>query len=358
MCKAIFPQQISFVINGICVCGETGHKMIELSELKKDTELNFIKTDSRNVAIVGAGAVGMSYAYSLLCRSVCDKLCIIDIDSKRAEGEAADLSHGVAFAESNMKITSGTYDMASDADILAICAGSAQRDGEDRLSLLQRNAGVVRGIVGDAIHAGFNGIFLVVTNPVDIMTLIALEASGFSPERVIGSGTTLDTARLRHQLGDYFEVDPRNVHAYVMGEHGDSEFIPWSQAMVATKPVFDVCDDNPAQFRYEDLINIGENVRGAAQKIIAAKGSTCYGIGMAMTRITRAVFGNENSILTVSSFLRGEYGQNGVCAGSPCIVGRTGVKSKVRLSLQEYELKLMDESCRLLKNAAHSLSGV
>jgi L-lactate dehydrogenase len=251
--------------------------MIELSERKKDKDLNFIKTDSRNVAIVGAGAVGMSYAYSLLCRSICDKLCIIDIDRKRAEGEAADLSHGVAFAESNMKITSGNYDMAVDADILAICAGSAQRDGEDRLSLLQRNAGVVRGIVRDAINAGFNGIFLVVTNPVDIMTGIALEASGFPPERVIGSGTTLDTARLRHLLGDYFEVDPRNVHAYVMGEHGDSEFIPWSQAMVATKPVFDKCDDNPVRYRYGDLINIGENVRGAAQNIIAAKGSTCYG---------------------------------------------------------------------------------
>lgn len=332
--------------------------MIELSERKIDTEMNYIKTDRRYVAIAGAGAVGMSYAFSLLCRSACDKLCIIDTDRSRAEGEASDLNHGVAFAESNMRISAGTYESAADADILAICAGAAQRDGENRLSLMQRNAVVVRGVIRDALNAGFRGILLVVTNPVDIMTRVALDASGFPPERVIGSGTTLDTARLRHLLGDYFGVDPRNIHAYVMGEHGDSEFIPWSQAMIGTKPILDVCDDNPAQFRYEDIINIGEDVRQAAQKIIAAKGSTCYGIGMAMTRITRAIFGDENSILTVSAFLRGEYGQHGVCAGSPCIVGRTGIKSKVRLTLQEYELKLMDESCRLLKNAARTLQGV
>lgn len=329
--------------------------MIELSERKIFTETENIGYDHRHVAIAGAGMVGMSYAFSLLCHGTCDKLCIIDTDRQRAEGEAADLNHGMAFAESNMKITAGGYESAADADILAICAGAAQKEGEDRLSLMRRSAAVVRNIVHDSKKAGFDGIFLVVTNPVDIMTGLVLEESGFPPEKVIGSGTALDTARLRHLLGDYFKVDPRNIHAYVMGEYGESEFIPWSQAVVGTKSVFDVCDDQPAQFKYEDIIDIGESVRQAAQNIIRAKGNTGYGIGMAMTRITRAIFGDENSILTVSALLRGEYGQHGVCAGSPCIVGRTGVKSKVRLSLLEYELKLMDKSCRLLKNAAHAL---
>lgn len=329
--------------------------MKELTESKKKPE-TVIYTDRRHVAVVGAGAVGMSYAYALLCRGVCDKISIIDIDRARAEGEADDLSHGVAFAESNVKISAGSYDIAADADIMAICAGAAQREGESRLSLLNRNAGVVRSIVRDAVSAGFDGIFLVATNPVDIMTGVALEVSGFQPERVIGSGTTLDTARLRHLLGSYFGVDPRNIHAYVMGEHGDSEFIPWSQAMIATKPVFDICDDYPDKYRYADLIDMGESVRRSAEKLISAKGNTSYGIGMAMTRITRAVLGDENSILTVSSLLRGEYGQNGVCAGSPCIVGRAGAISKIRLSLQEYELKQMDVSCRLLREAARSLT--
>ena len=232
---------------------------------------------------------------------------------------------------------------------MVICAGVAQKPGESRLNLLQRNTAVFRSIVGPVVESGFKGIFLVATNPVDVMTRITLSLSGFESRRVIGSGTALDTARLRYLLGDYFSVDPRNVHAYVMGEHGDSEFVPWSQAMVATKSVMDICEESGGRYCVEEMEKLSGEVRGAAQKIIEAKKSTYYGIGMALTRITRAIFGNESSVLTVSTMLNGEYGQTGVYVGVPCVVGRDGVKQIVTLRLTEKENGKFASSCDLLR---------
>ena len=305
--------------------------------------------DSRKVVLVGTGLVGMSYAYALLNQNVCDELVLVDIDKKRAEGEAMDLNHGLAFSGSHMKIRAGEYADCKDADIVVICAGVAQKPGESRLNLLQRNTAVFRSIVGPVVESGFKGIFLVATNPVDVMTRITLSLSGFESRRVIGSGTALDTARLRYLLGDYFSVDPRNVHAYVMGEHGDSEFVPWSQAMVATKSVMDICEESGGRYCVEEMEKLSSEVRGAAQKIIEAKKSTYYGIGMALTRITRAVFGNESSGLTVSTMLNGEYGQTGVYVGVPCVVGRDGVKQIVTLRLTEKENGKFASSCDLLR---------
>ena len=187
-----------------------------------------MRVDKRKVVIVGTGMVGMSYAYSLLNQSVCDELVLIDVNKTRAIGEAMDLNHGLAFANASMTIYAGEYSDCADADIVVICAGVAQKPGETRLDLLKRNAQVFRSIIDPVTSSGFNGIFLVATNPVDIMTRITCVLSGFNPRRVLGSGTALDTARLRYLLGEYLKVDPRNVHAYVMGEHGDSEFAPWS----------------------------------------------------------------------------------------------------------------------------------
>ena len=202
-----------------------------------------MKVDKRKVVIVGTGMVGMSYAYCLLNQSVCDELVLIDVNKVRAEGEAMDLNHGLAFANSNMTIYAGEYSDCTDADIVVICAGVAQKPGETRLDLLKRNTAVFRSIIDPVTSSGFNGIFLVATNPVDIMTRITCVLSGFNPRRVMGSGTALDTARLRYLLGGYLKADPRNVHAYVMGEHGDSEFVPWSQALLATKPIMDLCTE-------------------------------------------------------------------------------------------------------------------
>ena len=305
--------------------------------------------NKRKVAVVGAGMVGMSFAYSALNQAVCDELVLIDIDKKRAEGEAMDLNHGVAFAPSSMKIFAGDYPDCADADIVVLCAGVGQKPGESRLDLLKRNEEVFRSIIEPIVRSGFGGIFLVATNPVDIMARVTYELSGFNSNRVFGSGTTLDTARLRYLLGDYFSVDPRNVHAYVIGEHGDSEFVPWSQAMVATKSVHDICLQSNGKFCLEEMQQLSHEVRDAAQKIIEAKRATYYGIGMALVRIVRAILSGENSVLTVSARLWGEYGERDVYAGIPCIVNDHGIDRVLELKLTEEEQRQFRDSCDILR---------
>ena len=309
-----------------------------------------MRVDKRKVVIVGTGMVGMSYAYSLLNQSVCDELVLIDVNKTRAIGEAMDLNHGLAFANASMTIYAGEYSDCADADIVVICAGVAQKPGETRLDLLKRNAQVFRSIIDPVTSSGFNGIFLVATNPVDIMTRITCVLSGFNPRRVLGSGTALDTARLRYLLGEYLKVDPRNVHAYVMGEHGDSEFAPWSQALLATKPILELCGENDAVCR-ERLDQIEEEVRTAAYKIIEAKNATYYGIGMALTRITKAILGDEHSVLTVSAMMRGDFGQRDVFVGAPCIINQNGIQKVLPLSLTDEEMEKMNKSCDTLRES-------
>lgn len=311
---------------------------------------------NRKVALIGTGMVGMSFAYSALNQNVCDELVLIDIDKKRAEGEAMDLNHGLAFSHSSMKIYAGDYKDCKEASIAVICAGVNQKPGESRLELLKRNYNVFKSVVTSVTESGFGGIFLVATNPVDIMTRITYELSGFNPSRVIGSGTTLDTARLRYLLGDYFSVDPRNVHAYIIGEHGDSEFAPWSQAMISTKPLSKIIKDSPHKFRSEDMEKIAAEVREAAQKIITAKKATYYGIGIAITRIVRAILNDENTVLTVSARLKGEYGEKDVFVGTPCIVGKSGADRLIELDLTEDELKSFSHSCEILSREYESLN--
>ena len=309
-----------------------------------------MRSDKRKVAVVGTGMVGMSYVYSLLNQSVCDELTLIDINKTRAEGEAMDLNHGLAFAASNMKISAGNYEDCRDADIVVIAAGVAQKPGESRLDLLRRNTEVFRSIIEPVISSGFNGIFLVATNPVDIMTRITCVLSGFNPGRVLGSGTALDTARLRYLVGGYLRVDPRNVHAYVMGEHGDSEFVPWSQAFLATKPILELGKNGENELR-SCLDHIEEEVRTAAYRIIEAKQATYYGIGMALTRITKAILGDEHSVLTVSAMLRGDYGQRDIYTGVPCIINQNGVQRVLELSLSEQEMEKFGKSCKTLRES-------
>ena len=312
-------------------------------------------TDNRKVVLIGAGMVGMSYAYSLLNQNACDELVLIDLNKKRAEGEAMDLNHGLAFSAANMKIYAGEYEDCKDADIVVICAGVAQKPGETRLALLKRNAKVFRSIIEPVTASGFDGIFLVATNPVDIMTKITYVLSGFNPRKILGTGTALDTARLRYLLGEYLRVDPRNIHAYVFGEHGDSEFVPWSQAQLATKSILQLCDENPEVER-ERLKEIEREVQGAAYKIIEAKNATYYGIGMALTRITRAIFGDESSVLTVSAMLKGEYGQTDVFSGVPCIINKNGVQRVLKLALSQEELGRLEQSCNVLRDSYEELA--
>lgn len=306
-----------------------------------------MNTDKRKVVLIGTGMVGMSFAYSLVNQGgICNELVLIDLNKKRAEGEAMDLNHGLAFAKSNMKIYCGEYSDCKDADIVVIAAGVAQKEGETRLDLLKRNTEVFRSIITPVVKSGFDGIFVVATNPVDIMTRVTFELSRFGASKVIGTGTSLDTARLRYLLGDYFTVDPKNIHAYVIGEHGDSEFVPLSQVMLATKRVKGILDDEKSPYTYEGMARIEEEVRTAAYKIIEAKSATYYGIGIALTRIVKAILGDENSVLTVSAKLSGEYGTKGVFIGVPSIIGRNGVKEIVELELTE------DEQEKFLASAA------
>ena len=307
------------------------------------------KTDKRKIVLIGTGMVGMSYAYALLNQNLCDELVLIDINKKRAEGEAMDLNHGVAFSGGNMEIYAGEYTDCCNADLVVLTAGLPQKEGQNRLDLLKENRKIFERILQSVLENGFHGIFLVATNPVDIMTRIVYEISDFPPEKVIGTGTALDTARLRYLLGEKFMIDPRNMHAYVMGEHGDSEFVPWSQAMMTTKPIFDLCGETEG-CHFQELLELEEEVRMAAYKIIEAKKATYYGIGMAMARITKAIFGNEYSVLTVSAHLQGEYGENGIYIGIPCVVNRMGIQRIVELPLGSEEKQRLHSSCETLEN--------
>lgn len=301
----------------------------------------------KKIVLVGTGMVGMSFAYAALNQDLCDELVLCDINKTRAVGEAQDLNHGLAFSNTSMNIYQGDYKDCKDADIVVICAGVNQKVGETRLHLLQRNLEIFKTIVTPVVNSGFEGIFLVATNPVDIMTRITQELSRFPSEKVIGTGTTLDSARLRFLIGEYFDVDPRSIHGYVIGEHGDSEFVPWSQVMLATKPILDVIMDNDC-YKMEDILKISDDVRHAAYEIIKAKGATYYGIGMAICRVARAILQNENSILTISSKMNGSYGLQNVYVGNPCIINRQGATRTVELTLTSQETEQLKNSCKIL----------
>lgn len=310
----------------------------------------------RKVVLVGTGMVGMSFAYAALNQSVCDELVLVDLNTERAKGEAMDLNHGLSFSNSSMKIYAGDYSDCGDADIVVLCAGVAQKPDETRLQLLQRNTRVFESIVPRVVSEGFDGIFLVATNPVDIMTRVTYELSGFNAAKVIGTGTTLDTARLRYLLGAYFEVDPRNIHAYVIGEHGDSEFVPWSQAVMGVKPIADMLNEESDRCLKTELDRISNDVRTAAYEIIKAKGATYYGIGMAVCKIVRAIFHNENSIYTTSVRLRGEYGlRNDVFIGNPCIINSGGANRILELNLVNDELEKFKNSYKILDESFRSI---
>lgn len=302
--------------------------------------------DNKKVAIIGVGMVGMSYAYSMLNQNICDEIVLIDINKVRAAGEAADLSHGLPFAPSSMKIYSGEYEDCADADLVVICAGVSQKEGESRRDLLSKNYKVFKTIVEPIVESGFNGVFLVASNPVDIMTHIVYNLSGFPSGRVIGSGTTLDSARLRHMMSDYFKINPRNVHAYVIGEHGDSEFVAWSNAFISVRPLERLCEYKPAIM--EDMKKIAEEVKLSAYEIIKAKKATYYGIGMVLARLTRAILFDENSVFTVSAYLKGEYGLKGLYIGIPAVVNRNGVREILEINLSADEQEKLNKSAQII----------
>ena len=314
---------------------------------------------NRRVALVGCGMVGMSYAYALLNSDLCNELILIDINEDRAKGEAMDLNHGLCFSSSHMKIRAGSYEDCQYADLVVITASAGSRKpGETRFDQLNKNVAIFKSFIGKIVASGFNGIFLVASNPVDVMTRITYELSGFPANRVIGSGTTLDTARLRYLVGNYFQADPHSVHGYVIGEHGDSEFVPFSQLNLSTKNVEEFFTDERfnGDYKREDIEEIIEKVKYSGAEVINLKGATYYGIGMSLVRITKAIFGDENSVITVSSRLNGEYGLRDVYLGLPAYVNRNGVRKILPLNLTEEEVEKLRNSYNILKESYEALN--
>ncbi len=299
------------------------------------------------VVLVGAGDVGVAYAYALVNQGIVDHLAIIDIDERKTEGNVMDLNHGVVWAPSRTKVTSGTYADCEDAALVVLCAGAAQKPGETRLQLVDKNMRIFKSIVDEVMASGFDGIFLVATNPVDILSYATWKFSGLPAHRVIGSGTVLDTARFRYMLGEYFDVSPMSVHAYIVGEHGDSELPVLSSANIAGVGLRSKLEKNPEL--HDELEEIFIRTRDAAYEIIDAKGSTSYGIGMGLARITRAIFQNQEVALPVSALLRGEYGHEDMYIGTPAIVNRKGIRRVVELELDDYEAQQFDKSVATLR---------
>ena len=299
------------------------------------------------VVLVGTGFVGMSMAYSMLNSGGISELILIDIDKDKTVGEEMDLSHGLPYAPQKMIIKAGDYSQCKDAQVVVITAGIAQKPGQTRLELAEVNAKIVKSITKEIMASGFNGIIIVASNPVDLMTYVVAETSKLPKNQVIGSGTVLDTARLRYLVGDYLKVSSKNIHAYIMGEHGDSSFVPWEHCYVGCKRIIDVMKDN--HHPMEKLDKIHEDVVNAAYEIIEKKKATYYGIGMALTRLVAAVINDENSILTVSAYLNNQYGQDDIYIGVPAIINKNGVRELLELELNEKEQAKLDNSCKLMK---------
>lgn len=297
------------------------------------------------VVIVGCGNVGMSYAYALLNqRTSVNELVLVDLNKERAEGEAMDLNHCLAFAPSKIDIRCGDYSDCNDAKIVVIAAGTNQNKGETRMDLIYKNSKIFKSIVGEVVKSGFKGIFLVATNPLDVMTYLTWKYSGFDSHRVLGSGTSLDTSRLRYLIGEKLGIGPKNIHAYVIGEHGDSEFVPWSNATVGLQ--------NIGKFlSIEEKKQIADEVKNAAYKIIERKGATYYGIGMCLVSITNAILGDENKIITVSTYDK----ENDVFIGLPTIVNKRGSKGRVFVDLTEEETSQLQHSIDVIKGALNKI---
>lgn len=293
------------------------------------------------IVLVGCGNVGMSYAYSLVNSSVhIDELILIDINKEKAEGEALDLMHACSALNKKLIIKAGKYSDCKNADIVCICAGRNQNPGETRLDLINKNYAVFKSVVEEINKIKFNGIYLVATNPLDVMTAITQQLSNFPKNKVIGSGTTLDTARLRNILSMQLEINPKNIHAYVIGEHGDSEFIPWSNAVIGLNKAKDYLTTDQSN-------EILEDVRNSAYEIINKKGNTCYGIGVCLTNITKAILENSKSIFTVSCYDE----ENDVYIGLPAILGKNGVEKVLHFNLTKSENNMFQKSVEIIKDS-------
>ncbi len=306
--------------------------------------------NERKVAVVGCGFVGSASAFALMESGLFSEMVLIDVNKDKAEGEALDISHGLPFAKP-MSIYAGDYKDVADAAVVVVTAGAGQKPGETRLDLVKKNIGIFKSIIPEIAKYNKEGILLIVANPVDILTYAAAKLSGFPENRVFGSGTVLDTARFKYLLGEHLDIDSRSVHAFIIGEHGDSEIAAWSSANVSGIPINDFCEMR-GHFEHEKSMNeIAENVKNSAYRIIEKKGATYYGIAMSVRRICEAIIRDEKSILPISSIQHGDFGIDDIALSMPAIVGRNGVEGAV-------PIKLSDQEKEALKASAETLKGV
>ena len=312
------------------------------------------EVNPRKAAVIGCGFVGSATAFTLMQSRLFSELVLLDVNMEKADGEAKDIAHGIPFA-GQMKLYAGTYDDAADAAIIIITAGANQKPGETRLDLVQKNTAIYQSIIPEIVKRDFGGILLIVSNPVDILTYVALKLSGLPEKRVLGSGTVLDTARLKYALGEHLGVDSRSVHSFIIGEHGDSEIAAWSSTNVSGIPLNEFCEMR-GHFNHDAAMDaIAEKVKNSAYEIISKKQATYYGIAMSVKRICECIVRNERSILPVSAMMHGEYGIEDITLSMPAIVGIGGVETHVPIALSEEEAEKLVESAKKLKEVAKGL---
>lgn len=306
------------------------------------------RKNSQKIILIGDGAVGSSYAFALVTQNIGRELGIIDMNVAKTEGDAIDLSDALAFT-SPKHIYAATYADCKDADLIVLTAGAAQKPGETRLDLISKNLKIFKSIIDQVMATGFDGIFLVATNPVDILTYATWKFSGLPASRVIGSGTSLDSARFRQEIARKINVDARNVHAYILGEHGDTEFPVWSHANIGGLQLYEWIKQNDETVDEDELLEVFYSVRDAAYRIIEKKGATFYGIAVSLARITKAIFNDENAILPLSVYLDGEYGQHDVFIGVPAVINRDGIRKAIEIPLTDVEKGNLQHSADTLR---------
>lgn len=312
-----------------------------------------MQLNQRKVAVIGCGFVGSATAFCLMQSGLFSEIVLLDVDKDKAEGEAMDITHGTPFA-GRMKIYAGDYDDIMDAAIIIITAGANQKDGETRLDLVNKNRKIFEGIIPQISEKNYEGILLIVANPVDILTYTALKLSGFEENRVIGSGTVLDSARFRYLLGEHLDVDSRSVQAFIIGEHGDSEIAAWSSVNISGIPVNDFCEMR-GYYDHEDAMKeIAKDVKESAYQIIKKKQATYYGIAMSVKRICEVILKDEKAILPVSTMMHGAHGIKDIVLSMPSIVGKNGIETQVPIELNEQEEEQLQRSASLLKEMTQS----
>lgn len=306
---------------------------------------------NRKVAIIGVGMVGAGCAYSMINQSIADEIMMVGRTHDKAVAQALDLSHCMDFTSHRTKVYAGTLEQCSDMDIVIITAGANPKPGQDRMTVLHEAAVITKEIVDPIMASGFDGVFIIAANPVDVVTYLTWQFSGLPRERVIGTGTSIDSSRLKTILSDVFSIDPRSVHGYVLGEHGESQFVAWSHVTIGGKPLLHIMEQHAQRFPELSLDDVALKTRDAGWEIFLRKGHTQFGIGNALAHIARSILYDEHRIIAVSAILDGEYGQNDVCAGVPAIISGDGIQELIELRLDEDEQRQFAHSCDVIRGA-------